>query len=228
MGGKIDGYLDCTSPYSYFAITHLRKVRPLLKQYGVEVEFHPVFLGGINVGSGNKPPWTLPAKAKYGPYDLKRAIEQFQTPKISSPPFFPILSVVPQRAMLIVKDRHSNEAFEKCFVSTWEYSFIKHIDISKPDALAKMLGEHFDAAEVKEIMRLMATPPYKEKLTANTKKALDLGAFGAPWFWLRNEKGEEEPLFGSDRFAYMWRFLGVEFEDVRIVDKEKQDGKAKL
>lgn len=55
MGGKIDGYLDCStilavallsipvdpfpaSPYSYFAITHLRKVRQQLKQYNVEIE----------------------------------------------------------------------------------------------------------------------------------------------------------------------------------------------
>lgn len=161
----------------------------------------------------------MPVKAKYSPYDLKRAIEQFQTPKLSSPSFFPILSVVPQRAMLVVKDRHPQEVFEKCFLSTWDYSFITHVDISKLENLAKLLGEHFEEKEVKEIMRLMATPEYKEKLTANTKKALELGAFGAPWFWLRNAKGEEEPLFGSDRFAYMWRFLGVEFEDVKIVDK---------
>jgi glutathione S-transferase kappa 1 len=167
----------------------------------------------------------LPAKAKYSPYDLKRAIQHFGTPELSSPSFFPILSVVPQRAMLVVKDRHPQEAFEKCFVSTWEYSFMTHIDISKLENLAKLLSEHFDEGEVKEILRLMGTKEYKDKLTANTKKALDLGAFGAPWFWLTNNKGEQEPLFGSDRFAYMYRFLNVEFEDVKIVDK---GGKARL
>lgn len=72
---------------------YLRKNRELLKQYDVEVEFHPIFLGGINVGSGNKPPWSLPAKAKYGPYDLKRAVKWFGTKKLQSAPFFPILSV---------------------------------------------------------------------------------------------------------------------------------------
>lgn len=66
----------------------------MLKQYDVEVEFHPIFLGGINVGSGNKPPWSLPAKAKYGPYDLKRAIKWFGTKKLQSAPFFPILSIL--------------------------------------------------------------------------------------------------------------------------------------
>lgn len=129
--------------------------------------------------------------------------------------------------MIAVKDRHDNETFERCFLSTWEYSFVKHIDISKPEGLAQMLGEHFDEKEVKEIMRLMSTKEYKDKLTQNTEKALKLGAFGAPWFWVRNAEGKEEPFFGSDRFAFMWRFLGVEFEDVRIVDKEKE-GRAKL
>lgn len=187
--------------------------------------FHPVFLGGINVGSGNKPPWTLPAKAKYSPYDLKRAIKYFKTPPLSSPDFFPILSVGPQRAMLVVKARHPPEVFERCFLDTWIYSFVTHINIEKAENLAKLLAQHFDEAEVKEIMRLMTTKEYKDMLTHNTKKALDQGAFGAPWFWLTNTEGKSEPLFGSDRWAYMFDFLGVEYEDIKIVDKEKEAGK---
>ena len=183
-----------------------------------------MFLGGINVASGNKPPWTLPAKAALSPYDMKRAIVHFQTPELSTPPFFPILSVVPQRAMLVVKARHDNETFEKCFLSTWEYSFITHVDVSKPDGLKQLLSEHFDEKEVQEIMRLAGTKEFKDKLTENTEKAVkELGAFGAPWFWMTNEKGESEPLFGSDRWAYMWRFLGVEFDDLKI--REKRDAK---
>jgi 2-hydroxychromene-2-carboxylate isomerase len=123
--------------------------------------------------------------------------------------------------MLVVKDRHSQEVFEQCFLSTWTYSFITHVDISKPENLAQLLAEHFGAAEVKEIMTLMTSKEYKDKLADNTKKALDLGAFGAPWFWLTNEQGEQEPLFGSDRWAYMFRFLGVKFDDLKIVDKSR-------
>jgi glutathione S-transferase kappa 1 len=72
----------------------------------------------------------------------------------------------------------------------------------------------------------MTTKEYKDKLTNNTKKVLEQGAFGAPWFWMKNDKGEEEPIFGSDRFHYMYRFMGVDYEDIKIVDKEI--GKAKL
>ncbi|KAK5056108.1 hypothetical protein LTR84_012661 [Exophiala bonariae] len=190
------------------------------------LRIHPVFLGGINVGSGNKPPWTLPAKAKYGTYDSKRAVKYFGTEQLVTPDFFPILSVVPQRAMLVVKDRHPREVFENCFLDTWRCSFVTHVNIEKPEGLAKLLGAHFDENEVKEIMRLMTTKEYKDRLTQNTKDALEQGAFGAPWFKLTNAQGVVEPLFGSDRWAYMWDFLGVDFEDIKIVDKTK--GKAKL
>lgn len=77
--------------------------------------FHPVFLGGINVGSGtftpvisyrtkpiahnlkgNKPPWTLPAKAAYSKFDSERACKYFGVPQIKTPDFFPILSIMVQ------------------------------------------------------------------------------------------------------------------------------------
>ena len=124
--------------------------------------------------------------------------------------------------MIVVKERHPQEVFEKCFLDTWIYSFVKHIDISKPENLARLLSDHFNEKEVKEILKLTATKEYKDKLTENTKKALEQGAFGAPWFWMKNNEQREEPLFGSDRWAYMFRFMGVDFEDVKIIDKKSR------
>lgn len=224
MGGKIDGYLDCTSPYSYFALIYLRQQRELLKQYNVEVEFHPIFLGGINVASGNKPPWSLPAKAKYGPYDLKRAIKWFGTKKLQSAPFFPILSILPQRCMLYVKDNYTREQFERAFEFLWDYSFDPnyHIDISKPENMARCLAETLPKEDIPKILDAAKTPKYKDLLSAQTKKAVELGAFGAPFFWMTNDKGESEPLFGSDRWSYMFDFMGVEVSDLYIKDKRKE------
>ena len=39
MGGKIEAYLDCVSPYSYYALSYLQKNREALASYGVEVEY---------------------------------------------------------------------------------------------------------------------------------------------------------------------------------------------
>jgi hypothetical protein len=43
---------------------------------------------------------------------------------------------------------------------------------------------------------------------------------------MTNSEGVSEPLFGSDRWAYMFDFMGVDVSDIKIVDK--REGKAKL
>ncbi|KAJ5923976.1 HCCA isomerase/glutathione S-transferase kappa [Penicillium verhagenii] len=225
MTAKIDAYIDCVSPYSYFATLYLRQNRKALESHGVEVEFHPIFLGGVNVGSGNKPPWTLPAKAAYGKFDNARACNYFGVPQNKTPDFFPILSIMPQRCLIYIKNNYSREQFEKTFLSLSEWMYHKNIDVSKPEKLAELLRSHgFLDEDIKKILAAAASPEYKEALTANTQKALDLGAYGAPWFWVRNSKGKEEPFFGSDRFAYMWQYLDLPFQDIAIIE----NGKAKL
>ena len=74
-------------------------------------------------------------------------------------------------------------------------------DVSKPEILAEVLARHFSADDVKRILEAANTQEWKQKLNDNTQRALEKGAFGAPWFWVRNGKGEEEPFFGSDRFV---------------------------
>ncbi|KAJ6077318.1 uncharacterized protein N7446_000254 [Penicillium canescens] len=207
MPGKIDAYVDCVSPYSYYATLYLRKNRKALESYGIEVEFHPVFLGGINVGSGNKPPWTLPAKAAYSKFDGERACKYFGVPQIKPPAFFPILSILPQRCMIYIKRNFPREKYEKTFLTLWEWIFYKGIDISKPENLAEV---------------------FRSNGYSDSETALDKGAYGAPWFWVRNSEGKEEPFFGSDRFAFMWMYLGLPFQDVAIEEKGKEKEKSRL
>lgn len=45
------------------------------------------------VGSGNKPPWMVPAKATYGELDMLYAEQYFGLPGIKKPSAFPILSL---------------------------------------------------------------------------------------------------------------------------------------
>ncbi|KAK2741880.1 hypothetical protein FQN57_005439 [Myotisia sp. PD_48] len=223
MGGKIEAYFDCPSPYSYFAFLHLRKNRELLASHGIEIDVHPVFLGGINVGSGNKPPWTLPAKAKYGQFDRTRATKYFGVEDYKIPSFFPPLTILPQRCITFIKKTYPRERFETTFLMYWQYIFFRHIDISKAENMVKLLEEaQYGEEEIQTIMKSANTEEGKKALTDRTKEALDRGAFGAPWFWVRNAEGKEEPFFGSDRFHFMWQYLGVPFDDVKIRPKEDE------
>lgn len=130
--------------------------------------------------------------------------------------------------MLYVKDNYSNEQFERAFEYLWDYSFDPnyHIDISTPENMAKCLAETLPKEDVPKILEAAKTQHYKDLLSSETKKVVELGAFGAPFFWMTNSEGVSEPLFGSDRWAYMFDFMGVAATDVKIVDK--REGKAKL
>lgn len=106
----------------------------------------------------------------------------------------------PQRCILYIKQNYPRERFETTFLSFWEWMYYKGIDISKPDNMAELLRAHeYTPREIESILAAAKSPEYKEALTANTQKALDQGAYGAPWFWVQNKEGKEEPFFGSDR-----------------------------
>jgi glutathione S-transferase kappa 1 len=150
--------------------------------------------------AGNKPPWTLPAKADYSKYDSARAKQYFGVPNIKTPSFFPILSLLPQRALGYVKEAHPQlfvQVFFDIFRGMWENG----LDVSKPELLGQVLSTRLSKDEVRVILEKANSAPYKQRLNDNTKEALDKGAFGCPWYSVRNAKGEEEPFFGSDRYV---------------------------
>ncbi|CAK3839291.1 DSBA family oxidoreductase [Lecanosticta acicola] len=215
--GRIDVYLDCNSPWSFHAYNYLRRNRQALAEHGVTVECHPVFLGGINVGSGNKPPWTLPAKAKYGGYDGKRAQKYFNSGELSPPPFFPIMSLLPMRCMLYAKEHYPYQQYEDAFGELWIFLWKEHKDVSKPEVLAECLSRHFKPQDVEKIVSAGTDTKYKKMLTDQTDLLVQKGAFGAPWFLVTNKEGVEEPFFGSDRFHFMFQYLGVPFQDIQIL-----------
>ncbi|CAO2657199.1 Nn.00g033250.m01.CDS01 [Neocucurbitaria sp. VM-36] len=175
----------------------------------------PVFLGGINVGSGNKPPWTLPAKAAYSKYDSARAKRYFGVPNIQTPSFFPILSLPPQRALCYIKEAHP-KVFIPVFLAIFREMWENGKDVSKADVLAGVLRQQLKEDEVKVVMEKTNSASYKQRLNDNTKEALDRGAFGCPWYLVRNSKGKEEPFFGSDRFHYMWEYLELPWKDIEL------------
>jgi glutathione S-transferase kappa 1 len=170
---------------------------------------------------GNKPPWTLEAKAKYSAYDGPRAARYFGLEPLKAPSFFPIMSLLPLRCMLFIKDNFDNERYELQFVELWQCYWREAMDISKPDHMKKCLGRHFNEDEIAKIMEGGTSPKYKKMLTDQTAMVVAKNAFGAPWYCVTNKQGKEEPFFGSDRFHYMLDFLQVPYEDIRILGKNQ-------
>lgn len=77
----------------------------------------------------------------------------------------------------------------------------EHVNITVLELLTESLEQtrFFSKSEIETIVKAASEQEWKDKLSANTKLVLERGAFGAPWHWVRNGEGKEEPFFGSDR-----------------------------
>lgn len=100
-------------------------------------------------------------------------------------------------------------------------------DVSKPEVLSEVLGKYFGREEVEVIMKGATEAKYKKLLVDETAMLVEKGAFGAPWFLVTNREGKEESFFGSDRWHFIYQFLGVPFQDIAILPRAGKDG-AKL
>ncbi|KAI9905021.1 hypothetical protein N3K66_001550 [Trichothecium roseum] len=229
MGGnkKIDCYLDVASFFSYIAFAELLPNLETLAAHGVEVEFHPVLIAGINQLSGNSPPWKLKAKAAYLSKDSKRAQARVGKPHLAFPRDFLSMAMTasPLRALLFVKANFPAPVFlaamHHLFESFWAPP---HANLTVDEVLREALagvrlpsggGPVFGAGEVGAIMD--GREAMKGVLRAETERAVELGAFGAPWIWAVNADGKGEAFFGSDRFNHVYKYLGVPFQDVALL-----------
>lgn len=161
---------------------------------------------------GNTPPWTNETKAKYLKYDSRRAANRVGLFNLQSPPDLMAVShtISPLRALHYIKANYPQAtflaAFESLFVAFWTPPNVNLIPEENLRAVLQGASEKpgksdgkklFTEEEVEKIMQ--SRGKMKDVLLATTKRAVDLGAFGAPWVWVTNAKGEQEPFFGSDR-----------------------------
>ncbi|KAI2630696.1 thioredoxin-like protein [Hypoxylon sp. NC1633] len=253
MGGRIEIYLDIASLYSYIALIQVLNTRELLKQHSVEVELYPVLLGAINAASGNKPPWTLPAKRKYGGHDSRRSLSTVGLTQVSPPGDL----MEAGRTQLALRALHHIKATypEAAYLATWRHFlhafWTLHVPPTNPSALRAALegvpaptpnpssspssSSSPDAAsvpkplfttdDVDRIASAAEKPEYKDLLRRTTEEALSRGAFGAPWLWVTDAAtGRGEPFFGSDRWSHVYEFLGLPYRDVTLLPPGAEEG----
>ncbi|KAM3438473.1 hypothetical protein MY4824_003253 [Beauveria thailandica] len=231
-GARIDVYLDFASSFSYIAFADLEANREKLAANGVTIEYHPIFLGGINVASGNKPPWSLPAKAAYLSYDTPRALRRVGLGHLQTPDDLMAfgMTVQPLRAIHYIRAHYPTPVFLAAFHFLIDrFWTAPNRKIGDADVLRQVLLETtetvsggpklFTTAQVDEIMDGRAA--FKDSLKKETEEALAKGAFGAPWIWVTNAKGQEEPFFGSDRFNHVYAFLEIPFQDIAVLAPSK-------
>ncbi|KAF9314159.1 Glutathione S-transferase kappa 1 [Podila horticola] len=213
---SITCYFDVVSPYSYFGVLLLNKLKAT-HWSNVDVELKPFFLHGIMQGAGNQPPATVAAKGTYMFADLIKVSNVAGLP-FKFPSSFPLMTVGAMRLLLAVQ-KHASDKYIQCIEKN-EY-WAQDQNISETEVLVTALAPILGGTDkVHELLKLSTDKEIKQTLINNTNEALEKGAFGAPTFFVKKAGSDKEMMFfGSDRFEVMAALLELPYPGINMSSK---------
>ncbi|CAN5664754.1 hypothetical protein BH09MYX1_BH09MYX1_16750 [soil metagenome] len=191
---KLEVYFDFSSPFAYLGVSQAEAVA---ERTGATLEWQPMLLGGLfkEIGQVGVPmaSWSA-AKQEHTFKDLHRWAEYWNVPfKFSS--HFPVNTVKAMRCYLALDGAEKKAEFRRrAFTAAWA----DDKNLADDAVLRDLLGAGADA-----ILAKTQDPAIKEELITRTKKAKDIGAFGAPT-WVVDGK---ELFWGQDRLVLVERAL---------------------
>ena len=190
MSKTVEFYFDVGSPTAYLAHKRLGQ---LSKQYGLQVRYIPMLLGGVFKATGNASPVTIPAKGKYMlEQDLPRFAQRYGVP-LNFNPHFPINTLNLMRGAIAAGRLGCLEAYvDLAFDAVW----VKEKNMGDPVVLSQALSEA--GLDAEGLVALSQDPEVKAELLANTEAAVARGVFGAPTLFM-----DGAMYFGQDRLDFI-------------------------
>ncbi|HEY1941638.1 MAG TPA: 2-hydroxychromene-2-carboxylate isomerase [Roseiarcus sp.] len=184
---QIEFWYEFASTYSYPAAM---RIDALAVARGVSVAWRPFLLGPLFAGQGwRDSPFNLyPAKGRYMWRDLERVCAALDLP-FRRPEPFPQNSLLAARVALVLDDPARAE-FSR---AVYRAQFAEGRQIAEPATLADALRAAGVAPDY--ALSLAQTPANKERLKAETARAMSLGVPGAP----AAVTADGEIFWGNDR-----------------------------
>ena len=185
----IEFFFDCSSPWTYLA---WHNIQPLAKEFGVEISWRPILVGGIfntvnpSVYSQREKP--VPLKARYAKKDLADWARSAGLAIKMPPTVFPVNSVKAMRGCIWLGNDMVPFA-RAVFEAYWGADK----DISQDAVLTdvcKSVG--IDPAK---FLAAIGEQAIKDELKANTEEVVVRGGFGSPTIFV----DKTDMYFGNDR-----------------------------
>jgi 2-hydroxychromene-2-carboxylate isomerase len=191
MTQVVEFYFDFGSPASWLAYTQLPG---LAREYGAELQYKPVLLGGIFKATGNNTPAALPPKGQYLFRDLARFARRYGV-ALTFPPGFPA-NTLPLMRIITGVQLHRPDDFNTCmdvlFRMLWEQGINPQDETTLRHTLA---GAGLDADA---LLALAGREDVKQALKDATNEAVERGLFGLPTFFVGGEM-----FWGQDRLDFV-------------------------
>jgi 2-hydroxychromene-2-carboxylate isomerase len=190
MAREVEFLFDFGSPNAYLA----HKVIPAIEtRTGARFVYTPVLLGGVFKATGNRSPMEayagIPAKLAYEGLETRRFVARHGLTRFRANPHFPVNTLGIMRGAEAARDLDLFGPYvEAVFAAMWEDG--RKMD--DPAVIAEVLTAVGLPAE--RLMALTTDQAVKDRLMANTTRAVERGVFGSPSFFVGDEL-----YFGKDR-----------------------------
>lgn len=189
MANTIEFYFDFSSPYGYFASF---KVDSLAKKFGRTAIWKPILIGAAFRQTGAKPLADIPIKGDYCRHDWQRMSTHMEVPWVLPDPF-PIAAIAPGRVYYWLSDQNM-ELAKQYANDVYKAYFADGRNISEPDIAVEIAANL--GADRDDTHQALQDESVKQRFTAETNTAIELGVFGSPFIVV-----DGEGFWGSDR---MW------------------------
>jgi 2-hydroxychromene-2-carboxylate isomerase len=185
----IEFFFDCSSPWTYLAF---HNIQPLAKEFGVEITWRPILVGGIfntvnpSVYASRETP--VPLKARYMKKDLADWARSAGLAIKMPPLVFPVNSVKAMRGCLFL-----GKEMVPFARAVFEIYWGEDKDISKDDVLTEVCRRV--GVDPAKVFAGIGEQAVKDQLKANTDEVMARGGFGSPTIFI----DKTDMYFGNDR-----------------------------
>lgn len=187
---RVEFLFDFGSPNAY--LSHL-VVPEIEHRTGVRFEYLPVLLGGIFKLTNNRSPAETYAavknKPEYQRLEIERFLRRHGITRYAFNPYFPVNTLTLMRGAVAAR---ALGLFERYVDEVYRHMWEQPKKLDDPAVLRAALIESGLPAE--RLLELAQAAEVKQALIAETQRAVDRGAFGAPTFFV-----DGEIYFGKDR-----------------------------
>lgn len=194
----LEFFWDVTSPYTYLASTRLSEIEA---RTGATVLLRPFLLRRVLELTNNVLPASCLPKARYIPEDIRRWRDAYGI-EMKIPLYdvrFPIDSRLAMCAFVVAQEEErGREIFHGLFEAYW----VEGLRLDKRDVLRGVLERLGLPAD--DVLAEAEAEAAGNVLEANTKEAVERGAFGAPSMFV-----DGELFFGNDRLSFVEEALSI-------------------
>jgi carboxymethylenebutenolidase len=200
MPRHIDYYVSLMSPWTYLGSA---RIEALAAKHGATLTIWPVDFSQVFPASGGLPlPKRAPQRQAYRMMELKRWRDHLGVPINLQPKHFPGNELPAAKCVIALREKGDGAGAIRLAHAVLRGVWEEEKDVAEPatlEAIIRSVG--LDAPQV---LAMSQAPEIAVRREADTKRAIELGVFGAPSYVI-----DGEIFWGQDRLDFVDRKLAA-------------------